>query len=75
MNVSIGKNLEKYIEWQLKNGPFNSASEIVRDALRMHQIKYSALHKQSEKNEDLEKWKQELQESEESKNKKSGKSA
>jgi len=60
MNVSIGKNLETYVEWQLKNGPFNSASEIVRDALRMHQAKYASHYQNAINSEELERWEREF---------------
>lgn len=37
MNVSLGKHLERYIAEQISDGPFNNASEVVRDALRLHE--------------------------------------
>lgn len=46
MNVSLGKYLDAYIETQVATGPFNNASEVVRDALRLHeqyQLKLKAL--------------------------------
>jgi antitoxin ParD1/3/4 len=46
MNVSLGDYLDAYIEGQVESGPFNNASEVVRDALRLHeqhQLKLKAL--------------------------------
>lgn len=46
MNVSLGDYLDAYIEEQVESGPFNNASEVVRDALRLHeqyQLKLKAL--------------------------------
>jgi antitoxin ParD1/3/4 len=37
MNVSLGKNWEKYVAEQVDGGHFNNASEVVRDALRRQQ--------------------------------------
>jgi antitoxin ParD1/3/4 len=37
MNVSLGKNWEKYVAEQVDAGQFNNASEVVRDALRRQQ--------------------------------------
>ncbi len=37
MNFSLGKNLEKYVSNQVQDGMFNNASEVIRDALRMHE--------------------------------------
>lgn len=38
MNVSLTKNQEDYITEQIKSGDFQNASELVRDALRLHQV-------------------------------------
>jgi len=38
MNVSFTKKQEKYIASQIKSGDFQNASEVVRDALRLHEI-------------------------------------
>lgn len=38
MNVSFTKKQEMYIAAQLESGDFQNASEVVRDALRMHQF-------------------------------------
>lgn len=46
MNFSLGKNLENYVASLVASGPFNNASEVVRDALRLHQerqLKMAAL--------------------------------
>ncbi|MEI2387132.1 type II toxin-antitoxin system ParD family antitoxin [Breoghania sp. JC706] len=37
MNFSLGKKLEDYVARQIAEGPYNNASEVVRDALRMHE--------------------------------------
>jgi len=37
MNVSFTEKQEKYIATQIKSGDFQNASEVVRDALRLHQ--------------------------------------
>ncbi|MHA7775342.1 type II toxin-antitoxin system ParD family antitoxin [Roseibium sp. M-1] len=37
MNFSLGKKLEDYVADQIANGLYNNASEVVRDALRMHE--------------------------------------
>jgi antitoxin ParD1/3/4 len=36
MNVSFTEKQEKYIASQIKSGDFQNASEVVRDALRLH---------------------------------------
>ena len=38
MNVSLTKKQEEYIANQLKTGDFQNASELVRDALRLHEV-------------------------------------
>jgi len=38
MNISFTEKQEKYIASQLQSGDFKNASEVVRDALRLHQI-------------------------------------
>ena len=35
MNVNLTPELEKYVKTKLKKGFYNSASEVVRDALRL----------------------------------------
>lgn len=38
MNVSLTEKQEKYIASQIQTGDFQNASELVRDALRLHEI-------------------------------------
>ncbi len=38
MNVSFTEKQTKYIESQLESGDFKNASEVVRDAIRLHQL-------------------------------------
>lgn len=38
MNVSFTEKQEQYIASQLKSGDFQNASEVVRDALRLHEV-------------------------------------
>ncbi len=38
MNISFTDKQEKYIAAQLESGDYQNASEVVRDALRMHEI-------------------------------------
>ncbi|GAA3623099.1 type II toxin-antitoxin system ParD family antitoxin [Flavivirga jejuensis] len=38
MNVSLTKKQEDYISDEIESGDFQNASELVRDALRLHQI-------------------------------------
>ena len=38
MNVSFTEKQEKYIASQLKTGDYQNASEVVRDALRLHEV-------------------------------------
>ena len=38
MNVSLTKKQEAYIADQIESGDFQNASELVRDALRLHEI-------------------------------------
>lgn len=38
MNVSFTKKQEEYISDQIESGDFQNASEVVRDALRLHEI-------------------------------------
>ncbi|MBL4761045.1 MAG: type II toxin-antitoxin system ParD family antitoxin [Mariprofundaceae bacterium] len=37
MNYSLSKKLENYVADQVDSGSFNNASEVVRDALRLHE--------------------------------------
>lgn len=38
MNVSFSKKQEEYIMEQVNSGDFQNNSEVVRDALRLHQL-------------------------------------
>lgn len=38
MNVSFTEKQEKYIAMQLDSGDYQNASEVVRDALRLHEL-------------------------------------
>ena len=38
MNISLTDKQEKYIANQIQSGDFQNASELVRDALRLHEI-------------------------------------
>jgi len=38
MNISFTVKQEKYIASQVKDGDYQNASEVVRDALRLHEI-------------------------------------
>ncbi len=38
MNVSFTEKQERYIASQLQSGDFQNASEVVRDALRLHEV-------------------------------------
>jgi len=38
MNISFTEKQEKYIASQVKDGDFQNASEVVRDALRLHEV-------------------------------------
>ncbi|MDQ1160781.1 antitoxin ParD1/3/4 [Chryseobacterium sp. SORGH_AS 447] len=38
MNVSFTKKQEQYISNQIESGDFQNASEVVRDALRLHEF-------------------------------------
>lgn len=38
MNVSFTDKQEKYIATQLASGDYQNASEVVRDALRLHEL-------------------------------------
>ncbi|WP_420384787.1 type II toxin-antitoxin system ParD family antitoxin [Roseivirga sp.] len=38
MNVSLTSKQEKYISDQIASGDYQNASELVRDALRLHQV-------------------------------------
>lgn len=38
MNISFTEKQEKYIASQVKEGDFQNASEVVRDALRLHEL-------------------------------------
>ena len=62
MNFSLGDVLEQYIAWQVKNGPFNNASEVVRDALRMHQLRYQEINREVNYEEDMRRWREETME-------------
>ena len=38
MNISFTDKQQKYITAQIKQGDYQNASEVVRDALRLHEI-------------------------------------
>ncbi len=38
MNISFTKTQEEYISKQIKSGEYQNNSEVIRDALRLHQI-------------------------------------
>lgn len=38
MNVSLTEKQERYIARQIESGDFQNASELVRDALRLHEV-------------------------------------
>jgi len=38
MNISFTEKQEQYIASQIKTGDFQNASELVRDALRLHEV-------------------------------------
>jgi len=38
MNVSVTKKQTEYISAQIESGDFQNASEVVRDALRLHEV-------------------------------------
>lgn len=38
MNISFTDKQEKYIQTQLVSGDYQNASEVVRDALRLHEL-------------------------------------
>ena len=38
MNVSFTEKQERYIATQLESGDYQNASEVVRDALRLHEV-------------------------------------
>ncbi len=38
MNVSLTEKQERYIQAQLASGDYQNASELVRDALRLHEV-------------------------------------
>ena len=38
MNISFTEKQEEYISSQIKGGDYQNASEVVRDALRLHEI-------------------------------------
>ena len=38
MNVNLTDKQEQYISSQIKSGDYQNASELVRDALRLHQV-------------------------------------
>jgi len=38
MNVSLTKKQKEYIANQIESGDFQNASELVRDALRLHEV-------------------------------------
>lgn len=43
MSYSVGAHFETYIREQVKSGRFNNASEVVRDALRLHEEREAKL--------------------------------
>ena len=38
MNISFTEKQEKYIQGQVSTGDYQNASEVVRDALRLHEL-------------------------------------
>ncbi len=49
MNVSITPELEKFVQSLVKSGMYNSASEVMRDALRLLEEKQELRKKRIEK--------------------------
>ncbi len=43
MNISFTKKQEKYIASQIQEGNYQNASEVVRDALRLHEIYHHSI--------------------------------
>ncbi|MBN9413430.1 MAG: type II toxin-antitoxin system ParD family antitoxin [Candidatus Paracaedimonas acanthamoebae] len=55
MNISLNSNLEKFIHQKVEQGYYNSASEVVRDALRLFIEKETLFKQQVDKlNHDIE---------------------
>ncbi len=48
--------MDQYVADQVANGPFNNASEVVRDALRLHQLHYIEVRQRIDGERDLRKW-------------------
>ena len=38
MNISFAEKQERYIRQEVESGDFQNASEVVRDALRLHEV-------------------------------------
>lgn len=54
MNISLNPNLEKFIHQKIEEGYYNSASEVVRDALRLLIEKETLFKQQVDKlNQDI----------------------
>lgn len=54
MNISLNPNLEKFIHQKIQEGYYNSASEVVRDALRLFIEKETLFKQQVDKlNQDI----------------------
>ncbi len=37
MNFSLGRHFEEYVRGKVESGRYNNASEVIRDALRLHE--------------------------------------
>ncbi|MFN9112853.1 MAG: type II toxin-antitoxin system ParD family antitoxin [Bacteroidota bacterium] len=48
MNISITPELEKFVQSLVKSGMYNSASEVIRDALRLREEKQELRKKRIE---------------------------
>jgi len=44
MNISLTPEMEQYIQKQVKSGRYHTSSELVRDALRIHQVHEEVLN-------------------------------
>lgn len=55
MNISLNPNLEEFIDQKIQEGYYNSASEVVRDALRLLIEKDTLFKQQTQKlNQEIE---------------------
>jgi antitoxin ParD1/3/4 len=61
MNISLNPNLEKFIHEKVDTGLYNSASEVIREGIRLMMEKDTLFQQKIRLNQDIEKGLEQLQ--------------